>query len=149
VYDSVTLCSQFFHNVQITGLNPGTTYFYKIPGGNGTTPSQVLSFSTARGAGDATPFSVAIINDMGYTNAKGTHAQLIEAVDTGVAFAWHGGDIAYSDNWFEGILPCVLSGPHAQNCYNGTSSTFPPGDDSDYNQPLPPNEIPNQGGPEG
>jgi hypothetical protein len=149
VYDSVTLCSQFFHNVQITGLNPGTTYFYKIPGGNGTTPSQVLSFSTARGAGDATPFSVAIINDMGYTNAKGTHAQLIEAVDTGVAFAWHGGDIAYSDNWFEGILPCVLSGPDAQNCYNGTSSTFPPGDDSDYNQPLPPNEIPNQGGPEG
>ena len=92
-YDSVTLCSQFFHNVQIKSLSPGTTYYYQIPGGNGTTPSQILSFSTARAAGDTTPFSVAVINDMGYTNAKGTHAQLIEAVDTGVAFAWHGGDI--------------------------------------------------------
>ena len=118
-YDSVTLCSQFFHDVQITGLSPGTTYYYNIPGGNGTTPSPTLSFSTAKEAGDASPFSVAIINDMGYTDAKGTHAQLIEAVDTGIAFAWHGGDISYADDWFEGILPCVLTGADAQNCYNG------------------------------
>ena len=148
-YDSVTLCSQFFHNVQISGLQPGTTYFYQIPGGNGTTPSQVLQFTTARAAGDPTPFSLAVINDMGYTNAKGTHSQLIEAVDTGVSFAWHGGDISYADDWFEGILPCVLTGANAENCYNGTSSTVPPGDDSDYYTPLPEGEEPNQGGPQG
>ena len=100
----ITVCSEYFHDVQISGLSPGTTYFYQIPGGNGTTPSQVLSFTTARSAGDTTPFSVAVINDMGYTNAQGTHAQLIEAVDTGVSFAWHGGDISYADNWVSRAL---------------------------------------------
>ena len=105
-----------------------TTYYYTIPGGNGTTPSDVLSFTTAPLPGDQRSFSVAVINDMGYTDAKGTHAQLIEAVDTGVAFAWHGGDTSYADDWFEGgpplrtqllvtdkvdigILACVLTGP--------------------------------------
>lgn len=61
-YDSVTLCSQYFHNVQLTGLQPGTTYYFQIPGGNGTTPSQALTFTTARAAGDQTSFSVAVIS---------------------------------------------------------------------------------------
>ncbi len=153
--------------MQITGLSPGTTYYYNIPGGNGTTPSSTLSFTTAKSAGDASPFSVAIINDMGYTDAKGTHAQLIEAVDSGIAFAWHGGDISYADDWFEGILPCVLTGANAENCYNGqvscrpprrpnadvyagSASTLPPGDDEDFTgYPLPPNEIPDRGTPNG
>lgn len=66
-YDAPTQCSEYFHDVQLTGLEPGKTYYYQIPGGNGTTPSQVLSFKTSLPAGCAEPFSVGIINDMGYT----------------------------------------------------------------------------------
>ena len=103
----VTQCSEFFHNVQITGLKAGTTYYYQIAGANGTTPSQVLSFKTARPAGDHKPLTIAVLNDMGYTNAKGTYKYLNEAVDNdGVEFAWHGGDISYADDWYDGILPC-------------------------------------------
>lgn len=90
----MTLCSQYFHNVQLKGLRPDTTYFYQIPAANGTTESSVMSFKTARSAGDKESFSIAVLNDMGYTNAHGTHQQLMGAVNDGVAFAWHGGDIS-------------------------------------------------------
>lgn len=74
-------------------MRPDTTYYYKISAANGTTASGVLSFTTARAAGDPTEFTVAVLNDMGYTNAGGTYQQLMQAVSEGVAFAWHGGDI--------------------------------------------------------
>ena len=103
----VTQCSEFFHNVQLTDLKAGTTYYYAIPAANGTTASQVLSFKTARPAGDHEPLTIAVLNDMGYTNAKGTYKYLNDAVDNdGVEFAWHGGDISYADDWYDGILPC-------------------------------------------
>jgi hypothetical protein len=35
-----------------------------------------------------------------YTNAHGTHKQLVKAVEEGIAFAWHGGDISYADDWY-------------------------------------------------
>ncbi|KZO93124.1 acid phosphatase AphA [Calocera viscosa TUFC12733] len=146
---SVTQCSQFFHEVSLTGLAPGKTYYYQIPGGNGTTQSDILYFSTAKAAGDKTGFSVAVLNDMGYTNAAGTFQQLLKAVDDGVAFAWHGGDISYADDWYSGLLPCADDWPV---CYNGTNNTgqLPPGDfPPSYYLPLPDGEIPNQGGPYG
>lgn len=154
----VTQCSQYFHEVEIYNLQPGTTYYYQIPGGNGTTPSDVLSFTTARAAGDATPFSVAVLNDMGYTNARGTHEQLVDAVNEGAAFIWHGGDISYADDWYEAILDCELTGPDAWPlCYNGSeslvpgnSSLYPNGvDNPEYLRPLPKGEKANQGGPLG
>ena len=74
-------------------MKPDTTYYYKIPAANGTTESDVLSFTTARGVGDTKEFSIAVLNDMGYTNAGGTYKQLIKAVDEGAVFAWHGGDL--------------------------------------------------------
>lgn len=89
---SVTQCSQFFHEVQIPDLKAGTTYYYKIAAANGTTASDVLSFTTSRAAGDTEGFTAAIINDMGYTNAGGTYNEMIKAIDE-LAFAWHGGDI--------------------------------------------------------
>lgn len=88
-----TQCSQFFHEVRIEDLCPGRTYYYRIPGGNGTTPSDVLKVTTALPPGDETSFSVAILADMGYTNAKGTHERLVDAVQDGVKWVWHGGDI--------------------------------------------------------
>ena len=95
----VIQCSQYFHDVQIGGLESGKTYYYQIPASNGTTASDILSFQTAHAAGDKKSFSIAVLNDMGYTNAHGTFAQLTKAADEGVAFAWHGGDISYADDW--------------------------------------------------
>lgn len=91
-----TQCSQFFHEVRLDKLKPGKTYYYRIPGGNGTTPSDVLSVTTALKKGDKSEFSVAVLADMGYTNAKGTHEKLVDAVQDGIKFAWHGGDICES-----------------------------------------------------
>ena len=143
----VTQCSQYFHNVQIVNLQPGTTYYYLIPASNGTTASQVLSFQTARAAGDRTPVTVAVLNDMGYTNAHGTHRQLTRSADD-VSFVWLGGDISYADDWYSGILPCASDWPV---CYNGTSTSLPGGPPipAEYDVPLPAGEIPNQGGPQG
>lgn len=123
-------------------------YYYQIPAANGTTASDVLSFTTARKAGDPTEFSVAVLNDMGYVNAKGTHKQLVKAANEGTAFAWHGGDISYADDWYSGILACEDDWPV---CYNGTSTTLPGGGPvpKEYRKPLPPGEIPNQGSPQG
>lgn len=61
----ITQCSEFFHSVDISGLQPDTTYYYQIPGGNGTTPSDVRSFKTAKAAGSDGSFSVAVVHDMG------------------------------------------------------------------------------------
>jgi hypothetical protein len=144
----VTQCSQYFHDIQIGNLQPDTTYYYLIPAANGTTASRVLSFKTASAAGDKTPFTVAVLNDMGYTNAHGTHKQLTRAVDEGAAFVWLGGDISYADDWYSGILPCASDWPV---CYNGTSTSLPGGPPipAEYDVPLPVGEIPNQGGPQG
>ena len=146
---AVTQCSQFYHDVQISNLKSGTEYFYLIPAANGTTASQVLSFKTAQAAGDSTPFTIGVLNDMGYTNARGTHEQLVKAADEGMAFAWHGGDISYADDWYSGILPCQSNWPV---CYNGSSTELPGGPPypKEYlDHPLPEGEVPNQGGPWG
>ena len=143
----VTQCSQYFHEVQLPNLKAGTTYCYQIPAANGTTASDVLSFTTARAAGDSAQFSVAVLNDMGYTNAGGTYTQLLKAIDEGLAFAWHGGDISYADDAFSGILACADDWPV---CYNGTSSQLPGGVITpEYQVPLPSGEIPDQGSPLG
>lgn len=88
---------------------------------------------------------------MGYTNAKGTYKYLSQAAQAGdIAFAWHGGDISYADDWYSGILPCA---PDWDVCYNGTTTelpnTPPAPFPAEYDTPLPAGEIPNQGGPEG
>lgn len=140
------MCSQYFHDVQITGLRADTTYYYVIPAANGTTASPIQKFITARAAGTGGQFTVAVLNDMGYTNAEGTHQQLTKMASEGVAFAWHGGDISYADDWFDGILACKSG----EVCSNSTHSTLPPGDEPPaYKKPLPKGEIPNQGGPYG
>ncbi|KAI6753886.1 hypothetical protein HG530_013062 [Fusarium avenaceum] len=144
----VTQCSQFFHNIHIENLDPGTTYYYQIPAANGTTQSDVLSFTTAQAKGDPSKFSIAINNDMGYTNAGGTYRYMNKAVEDGLAFVWHGGDLSYADDWYSGVVPCDSGWPV---CYNGSSSQLPNNDTNpDYfNSTLPEGEIPNQGSPRG
>ncbi|KAJ4155504.1 hypothetical protein LMH87_000744 [Akanthomyces muscarius] len=143
---AVTQCSQHYHDVQITDLKPDTTYYYKIAASNGTTASDILTFTTARPAGSKKSFTVGVLNDMGYTNAGGTYKQLGKAIEEGLAFAWHGGDISYADDWYSGIIPCESSWPV---CYNGSSSQLPGGITPDYEKPLPEGEIPTQGTPNG
>ncbi|KAJ5180070.1 Metallo-dependent phosphatase-like protein [Penicillium capsulatum] len=145
---AVTQCSQFFHEVSLGHLESGKTYYYQIPATNGTTTSEVLSFKTAHKPGDPTEFTVAVLNDMGYTNAKGTHKYLTEAANDGAAFAWHGGDISYADNWASGIMACDDDWPV---CYNGTSTTLPNESSvpDEYKKPLPSGAAPNQGSPQG
>ncbi|KAJ4171279.1 hypothetical protein NW754_015042 [Fusarium falciforme] len=106
----ITQCSQFFHDVQIEHLQPGTTYYYQIPAANGTTQSSILSFTTAQDKGDPSEFTIAINNDMGYTNAGGTYKYINQAInDDGLAFVWHGGDLSYADDWYSGVVPCNSS----------------------------------------
>lgn len=147
-YAAVTQCSQFFHDVQLTNLKSGTKYFYVIEASNGTTASHVMEFQTAHAAGTKQEFTIAVLNDMGYTNAHGTYKYLNQAVKDGAAFAWHGGDISYADDWYSGVLPCESDWPV---CYNGTSTELPGGPPypAEYSAPLPAGEIPNQGGPQG
>lgn len=143
-----TMCSQYFHNVLLENLQPGTTYYYSIPSSNGTTASPTLKFTTAA-APSSKEFTIAVLNDMGYTNAQGTYKYLNQAADDGIAFAWHGGDISYADDWFDGVLACETG----EVCYNGSSSSLhntPPAPfPAEYNIPVPAGEIPDQGGPQG
>jgi hypothetical protein len=44
-------------------------------------------------------YKTKLIAATSYTNAHGTHKQLKKVVDEGIAFAWHGGDISYADDW--------------------------------------------------
>lgn len=147
----VTQCNEFFHDVQISPLLSDTTYYYQIPAANGTTASDVLTFKTARVAGDSREFSIAVLHDMGYTNAGGTYKQLLNVLDD-VSFVQIGGDLSYADDWYSGILPCQLTGSGSWPvCSNGTSTSLP-GNETiplEYDKPLPAGEIPNQGGPQG
>src|ERR1700712_4568058 len=115
------MCNQYFHNVQITELSPDTVYNYYIAADpSGTVQSQVFTFKTAVAVGSDTPYTVSVINDMGYENAAGTHYWLQQFLPQ-TEFVWHGGDISYSDNWYEGILPCLAGYP----CFNGTTIDEP------------------------
>lgn len=60
----------WFHDVVLTGLQPNTLYYYLIlaPAFNGTVP--VYNFTTARAAGDTTPFSVLVVGDVGLVNSQ-------------------------------------------------------------------------------
>lgn len=85
-----TMCNQYFHNVLLHNLEPGTTYYYRIPASNGTTASSTLQFKTAPASDGGDAFTIAVLNDMGYSNAQGTHKYLSEAADGEISFAWHG-----------------------------------------------------------
>jgi len=103
MYTKATECSQFFHNVQMLNLTAGSTYYYQIKAANGTTESDVLSFVTAPAAGTDGEFSAILLNDMGYTNAQGTHRKMLQMIEEeGIAFALHGGDISYADDFTYG-----------------------------------------------
>ncbi|EFX05024.1 metallo-phosphoesterase [Grosmannia clavigera kw1407] len=130
---SVTYPTSLTYNnhVLIRGLKPDTTYFYlpaPLLNDNDATP---FNFTTLRPAGDTTPFSVAVVVDLGTMGSQGltTHAgkkvastNILKVNETNTVqslkehidefdFLWHPGDIAYADYWLkesiQGFLPNV------------------------------------------
>lgn len=60
--DSTTYATSdlYANHVAIDGLQPGTKYYYQIEGSQ-----NVSSFTTAKAAGDRTPYTMAVVVDMG------------------------------------------------------------------------------------
>jgi hypothetical protein len=49
-----------------------------------------------------------LAQDMGYTNAQGTHQKMLDMIEEeGIAFALHGGDISYADDFTYGLFECI------------------------------------------
>lgn len=115
---SVTYATSLTYNnhVNITGLSPYTTYYYLPQYSNATTP---YTFTTARAAGDTTPYTVGVVVDMGTfgvlglsdvvgagasnplrVNEQTTIAALTEMIDN-YEFMVHAGDISYADYWLK------------------------------------------------
>ncbi|KAF8240514.1 Metallo-dependent phosphatase [Tricholoma matsutake] len=115
--------SRFYENhVKITGLKPNTKYWYRTSNQNcpGCAYRPTDTFTTARAAGDETPFTIAVVVDLGLMGADGlstrvgplggasgaanplgprdlnTIQSLLEYKDTYEILA-HLGDIAYAD----------------------------------------------------
>ncbi|RFU33810.1 hypothetical protein B7463_g2574, partial [Scytalidium lignicola] len=128
---SITYSTSLTYNnhVKITGLQPDTVYYYL--------PSHLIhdntkapyTFRTSRRAGDVTPYSIAVVVDLGTmgpqgltsTAGKGVNPtnilpagdnntiQSLTAAVNQFDFLWHPGDIAYADYWLkeeiQGFLP--------------------------------------------
>ncbi|KAH7884196.1 Metallo-dependent phosphatase-like protein [Phlebopus sp. FC_14] len=110
------------NHVRLTGLKPNTKYWYRTSYQNcaGCAYRPTDTFTTARAAGDETPFTVAVVVDLGLMGADGlstavgplggssaaanplgphdlnTIQSLLEYKDT-YEFIAHWGDIAYAD----------------------------------------------------
>jgi len=115
---SITYQTSLTYNnhVNITGLSPSKTYYYLPQYSNATTP---YTFTTARAAGDMTPFNVGVVVDMGTFGPLGLSTtvgvgaanplqpgeqttitaltQMINSYD----FLVHAGDISYADAWLK------------------------------------------------
>jgi acid phosphatase type 7 len=59
----------FNNHVKITGLEPNTLYYYQPDNSNSSTP---FTFKTSRAAGDGTPYSIAVVVDLGLMGPQGT-----------------------------------------------------------------------------
>ncbi|XWW98249.1 hypothetical protein V2A60_006246 [Cordyceps javanica] len=119
--DSVTYPSSrtWFHTVVVRNLKPATKYYYQIMGGE----SPVEHFLSPRAAGDATPFSMNAIIDLGaygqdgFTLSKNptkrdtipdipismnhtTIGRLGTTIDD-YELILHPGDLGYADTWAE------------------------------------------------
>ncbi|KAK9384785.1 hypothetical protein V1515DRAFT_541334, partial [Lipomyces mesembrius] len=105
------------NHVNITGLMPDTQYYYIVSNTNCYNCSELTpyTFTTARSAGDYTPYTVAVAVDlgvMGSTGLSATSKGKISANDSttiqslarymdGFDFFWHPGDIGYADYWLK------------------------------------------------
>lgn len=108
-------------------MEPNTQYwYYPVGPKEGLTVTEPYSFTTGRSAGDKTPYTMAVIVDMGTFGPLGlstgggpysdplaqgeqtTISAMAEMLDT-YEFIAHPGDIGYADSWLKeevaGYLP--------------------------------------------
>ncbi|KAF8968595.1 metallophosphoesterase [Flammula alnicola] len=113
----------FNNHVRLTNLFPNTKYFWRPAFANG---SSIFSFTTSRESGDHTPFTTAVVVDLGLIGPDGLSTTVGKGAANPLApgeintiqslqqhdawdFLWHPGDIAYADYWLkeevQGFLP--------------------------------------------
>eukprot|EP01129_Flabellula_baltica_P001237 TRINITY_DN1112_c0_g2_i1.p1 TRINITY_DN1112_c0_g2~~TRINITY_DN1112_c0_g2_i1.p1 ORF type:complete len:519 (+),score=87.76 TRINITY_DN1112_c0_g2_i1:17-1573(+) len=89
----------WIHIAKMTGLKPGTQYFYSV--GSSAGFSKVFNFYTERPADDTTPTKIVVYGDMG---ANKESDQMIERIaqifqQHQADFVIHDGDISYADGF--------------------------------------------------
>lgn len=88
-----------FHRAAMTGLAPGTRYYYRVGSANASLWSQEFSFRTLPDPSDNATLVVASVGDMGYGPASDdTVMRLTELVAAEkIDIVVHNGDISYAD----------------------------------------------------
>jgi hypothetical protein len=87
--------SGYFHHIELTGLMPSQTYFYKC--GDLTTMSPTLQFTTLPSIGDdSEPQVFGIIGDLGQTSDSEFTVQHINTNHL-IQMVLHAGDLSYAD----------------------------------------------------
>jgi hypothetical protein len=88
--------SGVIHHVLIENLSPSTTYFYQCGDFSLGYTSGVSSFITAHQVGDISPFSFAVLGDLGQTtDSASTLNHIINNPNMGMIL--HAGDLSYAD----------------------------------------------------
>lgn len=120
------------NHVEISGLQPFTKYYYRV-GGQNTSLSAASSdyyFTTARPAGDHTPFTIAAIADLGIVVGDAsskmippTFGALLDNRDE-YEFLWHNGDFGYADDWLWEELTFVYKWSNGVEAYNNIMNSY-------------------------
>jgi hypothetical protein len=94
---------QYYLHTQLTGLRPGTTYYYSVGHQGwdvGGASTALASFTTA--PGDRAPFTFTAFGDQGVSAGAAVTAALIRARQP--AFHLHAGDISYAESSGRGLI---------------------------------------------
>ncbi|KHN96903.1 Purple acid phosphatase-lik [Metarhizium album ARSEF 1941] len=113
--ETYSTCRTWFNTVVMDGLTPAATYYYKIV----STNSSIHHFVSPRESGDATPFAMDVVIDLGVYGTDGfttskrdaipkiepalNHSTIGRLADTTDDYELiiHPGDFAYADNWYD------------------------------------------------
>jgi hypothetical protein len=122
------------NHVSIDNLQPFTTYYYRVTGQPTDFDPQTegFFFTTTRGAGDRSEFTIALLADLGIVTGNlfnkhipATFDSLLDA-RTSYEFLWHSGDYGYADDWLweelTGVYPIDLRGGVA--AYNNIMNAY-------------------------
>ncbi|KAK7203706.1 metallophosphoesterase [Myxozyma melibiosi] len=116
------------NHVTIYGLKPDTTYYYTVSHTNCYNCSEIpaYTFTTARPRGDFTPYTAAVVIDMGvmgefgesaaseadtgaFTASDSSTMQSLSQFRDGFELLLHPGDLAYADSWLTEYLHGYLN----------------------------------------
>eukprot|EP00245_Coleochaete_scutata_P003365 TRINITY_DN14952_c0_g1_i1.p1 TRINITY_DN14952_c0_g1~~TRINITY_DN14952_c0_g1_i1.p1 ORF type:complete len:613 (+),score=75.13 TRINITY_DN14952_c0_g1_i1:45-1883(+) len=93
-YNYADYVSPFFHHVNLTNLESGTRYFYRIGHGEA---SFAGSFQTPPAAGPDASMRIALIGDLGQTYAS--NVTLWHVQESNVSYSLFLGDMSYADSY--------------------------------------------------